>query len=35
MRIGELLGEPPQLITVVTRESRVIDNARALGYAVE
>jgi len=32
---AELLGEPPQLITVVTRDSRVIDNARALGYAVE
>jgi predicted nucleic acid-binding protein len=32
---AELLGESPQLITVVTRDSRVIDNARALGYAVE
>ena len=32
---AELLGEAPQLITVVTRDSRVIDNARALGYAVE
>lgn len=30
----ELLGEPPQLVTVVTRDSRVGDNARALGYAV-
>lgn len=30
----ELLGEPPQLVTVVTRDSRVADNARALGYAV-
>ena len=32
---AELLGEPPQLITVVTRDARVIDNARALGYVVE
>jgi predicted nucleic acid-binding protein len=32
---AELLGEPPQLITIVTRDSRVIDNARAMGYAVE
>jgi predicted nucleic acid-binding protein len=32
---AELLGEPPQLITIVTRDARVRDNARALGYAVE
>jgi hypothetical protein len=32
---AELLGESPQLISVVTGDSRVIDNARALGYAVE
>jgi uncharacterized protein len=32
---AELLGEPPQLVTIVTRDSRVIDNARAMGYAVE
>ena len=32
---AELLGEPPQLVTVVTRDARVRDNARALGYAVE
>jgi predicted nucleic acid-binding protein len=32
---AELLGEPPQLITLVTRDARVRDNARALGYAVE
>jgi predicted nucleic acid-binding protein len=32
---AELLGEPPQLVTVLTRDSRVIDNARALGYVVE
>ena len=32
---AELLGEPPQLVTIVTRDSRVIDNARALGYVVE
>jgi predicted nucleic acid-binding protein len=31
----ESLGEPPQLVTVVTRDSRVRDNAQALGYAVE
>jgi predicted nucleic acid-binding protein len=31
----ELLGEPPQLITVVSRDVRVRDNAEALGYAVE
>src|SRR5258707_11310585 len=30
---AELLGEPPQLLTIVTRDSRVRDNARALGYA--
>lgn len=29
---AELLGEPPQLITIVTRDVRVRDNARALGY---
>ena len=32
---AELLGEPPQLVTIVTRDSRIQDNARALGYAVE
>jgi predicted nucleic acid-binding protein len=31
----EALGEPPALVTVVTRDARVRDNARALGYAVE
>ena len=31
----ELLGEPPPLITVVTRDVRIQDNARSLGYAVE
>jgi predicted nucleic acid-binding protein len=31
----ELLGEAPQLVTVVTRDVRVRDNARALGYSVE
>ncbi len=30
----ETLGDTPQLITVVTRDSRVRENARALGYAV-
>ena len=32
---AELLGEPPQLVTIVTRDARVRDNAEALGYAVE
>jgi predicted nucleic acid-binding protein len=31
----ESLGEPPQLISVVTRGQRVRENAKALGYAVE
>jgi predicted nucleic acid-binding protein len=31
----DLLGEPPQLMTIVTRDSRVRENARALGYSVE
>ncbi|HEY7499313.1 MAG TPA: type II toxin-antitoxin system VapC family toxin [Vicinamibacterales bacterium] len=31
----ELLGEPPALITVVTRDLRVRENAAALGYTVE
>jgi predicted nucleic acid-binding protein len=32
---AELLGEPPQLVTIVTCDARVSDNARALGYALE
>ncbi len=31
----EMLREPPQSVAVVTRDRRVRDNARALGYAVE
>ena len=31
---AELLGEPPQLVTILTRDARVRDNARALGYAI-
>ena len=31
----ELLGEAPQLVTVVTRDRRIRDNAIALGFAVE
>ena len=31
----ELLGEPPPLVVVVTRDVRVRENARALGYTVE
>lgn len=32
---AELLDEAPQLVTIVTRDARVRDNARALGYSVE
>jgi predicted nucleic acid-binding protein len=32
---AELLGEPPPLVTIVTRDARIRDNAEALGYAVE
>ena len=32
---AEVLAEPPALVTIVTRDVRVRDNARALGYAVE
>lgn len=31
----ESLLEPPQLVSIVTRDHRVRENARALGYAVE
>ena len=31
----ELLSEAPQLVTIVTRDDRVRDNARALGYIIE
>jgi hypothetical protein len=31
---AEVLDEPPQLVTIVTRDARVRENARALGYAV-
>jgi predicted nucleic acid-binding protein len=31
---AELLGEAPQLVSVVTRDARVRDNAQALGYVV-
>ena len=31
---AELLGEPPPLMTIVTRDERVRENAIALGYAV-
>ena len=30
---AELLDEPPQLVTIVTRDARVRVNAEALGYA--
>ena len=32
---AESLGEPPQLMTIVTRDHRVRENAKALGYPVE
>src|SRR5688572_31831980 len=32
---AELLGEPPSLITIITRDGRVRENAEALGYTVE
>lgn len=32
---AELLGEPPPLVTVVTRDVRVRATAESLGYAVE
>lgn len=30
----ELLGEAPQLVTIVTRDRRVASNGRALGYGI-
>lgn len=32
---AEALGDPPALVTIVTRDLRVRDNARALGHPVE
>jgi predicted nucleic acid-binding protein len=32
---AELLGEAPPLVTIVTRDGRVRENAEALGYSVE
>ncbi len=32
---AEVLDDAPQLLTIVTRDDRVRDNARALGYMVE
>jgi predicted nucleic acid-binding protein len=31
----ELLEEPPQVVTIVTRDERIRANARALGYGIE
>lgn len=31
---AELIGEPPALMTIVTRDRRVEQNARALGYSI-
>jgi len=32
---AEQLGEPPALVTIVTRDERFRENALALGYTVE
>jgi predicted nucleic acid-binding protein len=32
---ADILSESPQIVTIVTRDDRVRDNARALAYAVE
>ena len=32
---AELLDDAPQLVTIVTRDHRVRENAQALGFAVE
>ena len=32
---AESLGEPPQLITIVSRDQRVRDNVKALGHSLE
>jgi predicted nucleic acid-binding protein len=32
---AEVLGEPPALVTIITRDVRVRDNATALGHPVE
>ena len=32
---AQALGDPPALVTIVTRDVRVRDNATALGYLVE
>jgi hypothetical protein len=29
---AEFLGAPPQMVTVITRDARVGENARALGF---
>ena len=31
---AELLGETPQLVTLITRDDRVRENGRALGYVL-
>jgi hypothetical protein len=32
---AEALGDPPALVTIITRDGRVGDNATALGHPVE
>lgn len=30
---ADILGDPPPLVTIVTRDARVRENARAMGFA--
>lgn len=32
---AEIIGEPPALVTIVTRDARVRENAHAMGYRTE
>jgi hypothetical protein len=32
---AELLGDPPALVTLITRDMRIRENATALGFSVE
>lgn len=32
---AEFIGEPPALVTIITRDERIRSNAAALGYALE
>jgi hypothetical protein len=35
LALAEALGEPPQVVTSVTRDDRVRANVRTLGHVVE